>query len=196
MSKADDIYKQLQDYQQNYNPGEYKSQYQGQIDSLMQQIGDRDFSYNYQTDPTYQAYKRQYEQNALRASENAQASAAAAAGGYGSSWATTAAEDAYAQAMGGLDSVANNLYSQALDSYTGETNDLYGQLQNLMQAENQDQQEHAQAVQDYYSNVNYLQQQYQNEKNREQQSTNSWLSFGGTLLGGLIQLVPYLLPLL
>ena len=196
MSRSDDIYKQLQDYQQKYNPGQYQSQYQGQIDALMKELGNRDFDYNYQTDPTYQAYKRQYERNAARAAENAQANAAATSGGYGSSWATTAAEDAYAQTMSGLDNVANNLYGQALDTYTDETNDKYGILNNLMQAESQAQQKHAQAVQDYNSQVSYLNQQYEAQKNREQQNTNTWLTVGGGLLGGFIKLLPYLLPLL
>ena len=194
-SKKDQAYQALQNYQAQA-PAPYQSQYQNQIDSLMQNLNDRNFNYNYSTDPTYQQYKRQYETGARRASENAQSTAAAVSGGYGSSWATTAGESAYADYMGGLDNVVNSLYTQALNSYTDETNSLYGQLQNLMQAESQAQQQYNQAVSNYYNNLNYYQTQYQNEANREQQNTTNWMNIGGTILGGLISLIPYALPLL
>lgn len=197
-SKKDQAYQALQNYQ-SQAPGAYQSQYQNQIDNLMQQLKDRNFSYNYQNDPTYQQYKRQYESGARRASENAMANAAAVSGGYGSSWATTAGENAYADAMSGLDNVLNSLYSQALSSYTDESNDMYSQLQNLMTAESQAQQRYNQDVADYYNNLSYYQQQYQNEANREQQNTNTWMNIGGNILGGLISLIPYAiqyLPLL
>lgn len=193
MSKKTDAYDALKNYQAQA-PGPYQSKYQSQIDSLMQQMNNRKIGYNYQNDPTYQQYKRQYETSARRAGENAQANAAAVSGGYGSSWATTAGEDAYANAMSGLDDVANSLYGQALDSFVDEQNDMYTQLQNLMTAESQDQQRYNQELSNYYSNLNYYQQNYQNAANREQQNTNSWLSVGGNILGGLISLIPYVLP--
>ncbi len=192
MSRKSEAYQQLQSYQAQ-KPAAYQSQYQSQIDSLMNSMENRNFSYNYQTDPTYQQYKRSYEQSARRASENAQANAAATSGGYGSSWATTAGENAYADAMSGLDNVVNGLYSQALDSYTGETNDMYSQLQNLMQAESQAQRNYQQELANYYDNLSYYQQIYQNAANASAQNTNSWLGIAGSILGGLISLVPFLL---
>ena len=75
-SKKDQAYQALQSYQAQA-PGPYQSPYKAQIDSLMQNLGNRNFSYNYREDPTYQQYKRQYETTARRASENAQANAAA-----------------------------------------------------------------------------------------------------------------------
>ena len=197
-SKKDQAYQALQNYQAQA-PAPYQSQYQSQIDSLMQNLNDRNFNYNYSTDPTYQQYKRLYETGARRASENAQANAAAVSGGYGSSWATTAGESAYADYMGGLDNVVNSLYTQALNSNTDDTNSMYSQLQNLMQAESQAQQQYNQNLSNYYNNLNYYQQQYQNEANREQQNTTNWMNVGGSLLGGLISLIPYAiqyLPLL
>ena len=194
-SKKEQAYQALQNYQAQA-PGPYQSPYKAQIDSRMQNLGNRNFAYNYREDPTYQQYKRQYETTARRASENAQANAAAVSGGFGSSWATTAGEDAYANAMSGLDDVANGLYTQALNSYTDESNNMYTQLQNLMQAESQAQQQYNQSLSNYYNNLNYYQTQYQNEANRQQQNTNSWLNTAGSILGGLISLIPYALPLI
>lgn len=189
-SKKDQAYQQLQDYQANA-PGPYQSQYQGQIDSLMQSLNDRNFSYNYREDPTYQQYQRQYQRQAQRASENAQANAAAVSGGYGSSWATTAGESAYADAMSGLDNIVNSLYGQALNSYTDETNDMVAQLNQLMQAESNAQAQYQQELQNYYSNLDYYQTNYENEAAREQQQKSSNQNFWGTILGGVISLLPY-----
>ena len=50
-SKKDQAYQQLQNYQANA-PGAYQSQYQGQIDRLMNNLSNRKFNYNYQTYPT------------------------------------------------------------------------------------------------------------------------------------------------
>lgn len=194
-SKKEQAYQALQNYQAQA-PGPYQSPYQSQINSLMQDLNNRHFVYNYREDPTYQQYKRQYESSAQRAGENAQANAAAVSGGFGSSWATTAGENAYANTMNGLDNVVNGLYAQALDSYTEESNDMYGQLQNLMQAESQAQQQYNQDVSNYYSGLDYYQNNYETEANREEQNTSSWLSVAGSILGGLISLIPYALPLI
>ena len=45
-SKKEQAYQALQNYQAQA-PGPYQSPYQSQIDSLMQNLGNRNFSYNY-----------------------------------------------------------------------------------------------------------------------------------------------------
>ena len=102
-------------------PGAYQSQYQGQINDLLDQAMNQEkFSYNYASDPLYRQYAQAYRQNAHDASTDAAAQAAALTGGYGSSYATSAAQQAYQQQMNGLNSVIPTLYSLALDSYTSE----------------------------------------------------------------------------
>ena len=58
----------LQQWQAN-RPAAYQSQYQGQIDSLLEQAGKQEkFSYNYAADPLYRQYAQAYRQNAHDAS--------------------------------------------------------------------------------------------------------------------------------
>ena len=82
----------LKNWQQN-RPGQYESAYQGRIEDLIGQLLGRDsFQYSYAQDPLYRQYARQYTQNARNASADAAAQAAALTGGYGSSYAVSAAQ--------------------------------------------------------------------------------------------------------
>ena len=81
----------LKQWQAN-RPGDYESAYQGRIDGLMEDLLDRkEFSYSYGADPLYRQYAQLYTQNAQNASADAAAQAAALTGGYGSSYAASAA---------------------------------------------------------------------------------------------------------
>ena len=63
-------------------PDAYQSQYQGRIDSLLDQAMNQEaFSYNHAADPLYKQYAQAYRQNAHDASTDAAAQAAALTGG-------------------------------------------------------------------------------------------------------------------
>ena len=64
---------------QSSRPAGYQSQYQGQINSLLDQAMNQEkFSYDYASDPLYRQYAQAYRQNAHDASTDAAAQAAAA----------------------------------------------------------------------------------------------------------------------
>ena len=117
-----------QAYQNNYTPGDYVSKYGANIENLLNQIQNRKFSYDMNADPLYQQYKDQYVRGGNMASRDAAAAAASLTGGYGSSYATTAASQAYDNYLAGLNDKALDLYGAAVDRYNAETADLYNQL--------------------------------------------------------------------
>ena len=126
-----------QQYQSTYTPGTYTSKYGTNIENLLSQIQNRKFNYDMNADPLYQQYRDQYVRGGNLAMRDAAAQAAALTGGYGSSYATTAASQAYDNYLSGLNSKALELYNIAAQDYNTETNNLYNQLNEYNQLENQ-----------------------------------------------------------
>jgi hypothetical protein len=82
------------------------------------------FSFNINNDALYEQLKGQYIRQADLAAENVMGQAAALTGGYGNSYATTAASQAYQNYLGGLNDVSLDLYQAALDRYTQKGDNL------------------------------------------------------------------------
>ena len=73
----------------------YSNRYDQQINDLLQQYVNRGkFSYDYKNDPLYANYRKQYQREGRRATQDALAEAAAASGGIPSSYAASAAAQA------------------------------------------------------------------------------------------------------
>ncbi len=143
----------LKEWQAN-KPGDYQSRYQGQIDSLLDQLTKREaFQYSHTQDPLYRQYAQTYTQNAHEASADAAAQAAALTGGYGSSYAVSAAQQAYQQQIGALNSVVPTLYSLALDTYNSSGDALLDQLDQLNTQEQSAQNQYNQQLSDYYTQL-------------------------------------------
>lgn len=194
-SGAGTAQQQLEQFQAA-RPSSYSSPYSGQISDLTGQLNDREFHYDYTQDPAYAYYKSLYQQQAQRAGEHAQASAAALGGGYGNSWATTAGSDAYNAQLSGLSDVISGLYDQALGEYNNETSRLQSNLNNLYTAESNAQNAYASQMNNYYNQLGYYQQQAEAEQQRKQAQTDTWWDIGGTILNAAITLLPYALALL
>lgn len=78
------------------------------------------FSYNYQSDPTYQALLQSYQQNAQIAGQNTLARAAAATGGMPSTYAVQAATAAQNQELNQLANMIPQLQQQAYSRYADQ----------------------------------------------------------------------------
>jgi len=116
--------------------GDYESQYLPKIDNLVDRLLNRDsFSYNWSDDPLYRQYAARYQQQARQGMQDTMGQAAALTGGYGSSYATAAANQAYANQMAGLNDRAMDLYQLAAENYDRDTNNLRSNLQQLEQRE-------------------------------------------------------------
>ena len=87
------------------------------------------FRYDGESDPAFQRYREMYEAAGSRAAEDAFGLASTHTGGYGSSYASTAANDAYALYMDKLAAKSGELEQQAYDRYRDERSDLYRQLE-------------------------------------------------------------------
>ena len=171
----------LKEWQAN-RPGDYQSSYQDRIDSLLGQLLQRQtFQYSYTKDPLYRQYEQNYLQNAHNASADAAAQAAALTGGYGSSYATSAAQQAYQQQIGALSSAIPTLYSLALDTYTSGGNELVSQLDQLNNSEQDAQQQYNNKLADYYTQLQYKGEAYNNAYAQDYGRYQDYLSQLGTL---------------
>ena len=130
-AQAQEAQKQLEQLQAQ-QPGAYESSYGAQIDALMAQLDSRPgFTYDVNGDPLYRQYAEQYQRQGKAAMEDTLGAAAGLTGGYGSSYATTAASQAYQQYLSGMQDVAPALYAAAYARYQDEGTALEKQLERL-----------------------------------------------------------------
>lgn len=81
------------------------------------------------------------------------AQAAALTGGYGSSYAASAAQQAYQQQMGALNDALPSLYRLALDTYNSEGDDVVTRIDQLNTQEKNAQAQYNAELSDYYSQL-------------------------------------------
>lgn len=146
-------------------PGEYQSTWQGQINDLIDRIMSReDFSYDVNSDALYQQYKDQYTALGKLAMQDTMGQAAAMTGGYGSSYASTAGNQAYQQYLSQLNEVVPELYGMARDQYNQEGQEMYTQYGLLADQENQDYGRWADSYNQWASERDHLQGVYKDER--------------------------------
>lgn len=142
----------------NLKKPEYESKYNNLIEENMNKILNReDFSYDFNADPLFQNYKDNYTKLGKEAGMNAAASASALTGGYGNSYAGTAAAQANQQFLTQLNDRIPELYNAAMQKYNMETDNLYKQFGMLQSEENRLYGQHRDTVSDYYSDWGNLQ---------------------------------------
>lgn len=153
----------------------YTSQYQQKIDALLDQVAGRgSFNYDPDSDPLYQAYKNQYVQGGRLAMQDTMGQAAALTGGYGSSYASTAGNQAYQQYLGGLNDKLLDLQSNALARYEAEGNRLQTLLGNYQTQESSDYNRYRDQVGDYYTALDALRQGQNIEYGRYQDALSQY----------------------
>jgi hypothetical protein len=149
-------------------PDGYTSQYSSQIDSILNSILNREaFSYDMDNDQLYQQYKDQYIREGQLAMRDTMGSAAALTGGYGSTYATTAASQAYDSYLQQLNDKVPELYQLAYQTYQDQGSELYNQLSALENLDNIDYNRYRDDVSDYWNNLNYLSGRYDSEYNKD-----------------------------
>ena len=128
-------------------PGAYQSKWQSQIDDIIGRILNREeFSYDVNEDALYKQYAEQYQRGGKMAMQDTMGQAAAMTGGYGSSYASTAGNQAYQAYLAQLNEVVPELYGMALDKYNREGEEMYNQYGLL---NSQEQQDYARHMDDY-----------------------------------------------
>ena len=102
-------------------PDAYASAYEQQLAALYQDLtGRQPFSYDPETDDAFTQYARIYRQKGRAAMEDTMGQAAALTGGYGSSYAENAGQQAYGQYMQELMALLPQFREQAREAYDKE----------------------------------------------------------------------------
>jgi hypothetical protein len=166
-------------YEQN-NISPYNSVYSTQIDQLLNKVLNRTpFQYNMNADPLYQQYKDQYTKEGNLAMRDTMGSAAGLTGGYGSSYASTAASQANDAYLSKLNNMIPELEQAAYQKYMNEAN---ADATNLGLLQGLDQQNYAQyrdkvgdwqTNRDYYYGKDYNTQQQNNWQNEYDRNVNN-----------------------
>lgn len=160
--------KKLEEIESN-RPGPYESNWSGTINNLMDKIvNQKDFSYDFNADPLYQQYKDQYTQLGKQAALDTQANAAALTGGFGNSYAATAATQANQQYLTQLNNVIPQLYSLAMDKYQIDTDKLYNQFSAVGNQEDREYGQYRDTVTDWKDDRNYYYNKYNDSIGNDQ----------------------------
>lgn len=147
-------------------PGAYQSQWQSQVNSIIDKIMNRKaFSYDYNEDALYQQYAEQYTRGGKLAMQDTMGQAAAMTGGYGSSYAAAAGNQSYQEYMSKLNAVIPELYDRALAKYQMEGEEMYNQYGLLSSQEQQDYGRYQDSYNQWLAERDYATGRYDTEKN-------------------------------
>ena len=162
-------------------PGAYQSTWQDQLMDTVQQILDRKpFTYDLNGDALYQQYKDRAVSQGRMAMMDTMGQAAALAGGYGSSYAQQAGQQAYQGYLQGLNDKIPELYQLALSKYNAEGTALRDNASILAQMENQDYGRHRDLVADHNAELDRLYSRFDAERgfdyqlNRDKVADERW----------------------
>lgn len=113
----------------DYEQTAYKSQYQDQVDTALNKVTNRtEYSYDPLKDANYQAMAKVYKKQGEQAAKNTLADAASLNGGYGSSYAVTASQQArndYNQQLASqIPSLEEAAYNRYLNNYNMDVQTL------------------------------------------------------------------------
>lgn len=171
----------LLNQQLSQKPGAYQSQWQTQLNDVMNKILNREeFSYDLNGDALYQQYKDRYLQQGQMAMMDTMGQAAAMTGGYGNSYAQSVGQQAYQGYLQGLNDKIPELYQLALDKYNMEGDALLDQFSMLSAQEGQDYDRYRDTVADWQTERAWAQDNYNSERSfdygqyRDQMSDEQW----------------------
>lgn len=164
-SQAVTLAKEAVENQKKKKPGEYVSQWQTKLDTVLDGLIRREpFRYDLSGDALY----RQYREAALRdgklAMLDTQGQAAALTGGYGNSYAQTVGQQAYTRQMQTLNDKIPELYALALEQYDREGKAMESRYQLLAGQERQDYDRYQDALDAWQKEADRLQNAYQGER--------------------------------
>ena len=167
-SAYDSVQKHYQNAPSAYTP----SAWQDKADAAMEQYLNRGaFRYNVNEDALYQQYKDQYIQQGRLAMMDTMGQAAAMTGGYGNSYAQNVGQQAYHQYLQGLNNVVPELYGMAQDRYDQEGEDILNRYSLYTDREAQEQEKYQQALSQWQSGGQALQDAYTAAQNQYVQAT-------------------------
>ncbi|MBS6955969.1 MAG: hypothetical protein KH230_22380 [Enterocloster asparagiformis] len=163
-NRVNDYADKLEDLE-NSKPGDFNSRYDAQIQNIINTIQNRpQFDQNqvYDSD-LYKQYREQYIQQGNKAMRDTMGNAAALTGGYGSTYATAAGQQAYDGYLSQLGDKTMDIYDRVYNQYLNEGQELYNQLGMLNNQDGIDYGRYRDTVGDYYNDLNYYSNRYNQE---------------------------------
>ena len=154
---------------ENNKPGDYQSKYNSQIDSIIDSILNRpNFDQNsvYDTD-LYKNYREQYMQQGNKAMRDTIGNISGMTGGYGSTYATAAGQQAYDNHISQLGDKTLDIYDRVYQQYLNEGQEMYNQLGMVNNQDNIDYGRYRDTVSDYYNDLNYYAGRYDSSYNQD-----------------------------
>lgn len=135
--KVKDAFNKYNEYKDTQKPADYKFSDEDLLTKAQNDyLNAEKFSYNADTDPLYNQYKKHYMSQGKLAMEDSVGNASALTGGYGNSYAQTSGISAYNSYLDKLNNVLPELYSAAYSRYEDELSRLENKL-GYLSAKNQ-----------------------------------------------------------
>lgn len=134
----------------NSMPTAPKDTYSEKINTLLDTISGREFTYDHTTDPTYIARENEYKRQGRLAMEDTLGVSTAKTGGYSNSYAVSAANQAYNNYVAQIGDVIPELYEAAYNRYRDETEDLYDRAELLMTLSDKEWERYGDILDSYY----------------------------------------------
>lgn len=174
-----------QQYLQNVvsgKPGAYQSQYQGQLESLYNQVMNRDpFQFDLNGNVLYNQYSDQYTRQGKQAMMDTMGQAAALTGGYGNSYAQTAGQQAYQGYLQQLNNIVPELYQMALNQYNQEGQNLKDMLSLTQGLEDSAYGKYRDTVSDWNTEYSQANDEYWNQYNADYANYANMLNYWNTI---------------
>ena len=159
--EAQERYRQMQ----GQAPGEYSDPYAEQLSQLYEQITGRPgFQYDLNGDMLYKQYAQQYAQMGRQAMQDTMGQAAAMTGGYGSSYASTAGNQAYQGYLQQLNDKIPELYDRALATYQMQGDQMKDQYSMLRDLQDTDYGRYKDELSRYYEDLGLAREDWQQER--------------------------------
>lgn len=188
--KTKSAYNQWTSYEKNNKPGEYAGTWADVLNHKVTNYINQDpYSYKSQNDASYQAAKDQYTKTGQQAMKDTMAQASAMTGGYGNTYAQSAGQQQYNAQMDNLSQKAIEYEQQAYNRYVSDREQQLNTINALQNLDNTEYSRNRDAINDYNTFLNYLQNKYTTLKsvdddtfNREYNVWQQQLGAQGTLL--------------
>lgn len=188
--KTKSAYNQWTSYEKNNKPGEYAGTWADVLNRKVTNYINQDpYSYKSQNDASYQAAKDQYTKTGQQAMKDTMAQASALTGGYGNTYSQSVGQQQYNAQMDNLSQKAIEYEQQAYNRYVSDREQQLNTINALQNLDNTEYSRNRDAINDYNTFLNYLQNKYTTLKsvdddtfNREYNIWQQQLGAQGTLM--------------
>ena len=161
-------YRQQLEQLQQQQPGDYQSAWQAAQQKAANDVMNRQkFQYNMSSDPLYQQYKQQYQRQGKLAMQDTMGQAAAMNGGYGSSYAQMAGQQAYNSQLQQLNDRVPELYQLALSKYQMDGQAAMDRFNLASSLESQDYSRYQDQLSKWMAERDYATGRYDTERNAD-----------------------------